>query len=400
MAKSTAGTVEFLCRNTVEVIDKGSFESRLVEAAKEKRPLRIKAGFDPSAPDIHLGHTVLLRKLREFQDADHKVIFIVGDFTARIGDPTGRSSIRPPLTEEEVERNARTYQNQAFKILDKDPKKIEIVRNSSWLGGMFLGDFVGRVASRTTVARILERDDFKKRMAQNQPITVREFLYPMFQGYDSVEVQADVELGGTDQKFNLLMGRQLQKNFGQKPQIVMTLPLLLGLDGTQKMSKSLDNYISINDSSKDVFGKAMSIPDGLIADYFRLLTDESCSVDLDALIRLKPRDAKFKLAKKLVAQLYDVDRAEKEGVQFEKVFSRKEAPDHPEALKVPEKEIWIAELVKRTGVVTTSNDVRRLIEQNAVELDGNKITDPKARVVIRNGVILKVGKRRFFKLIV
>ena len=257
-----------LCRNAVDVIEKSDLKARL----EEGKPLRIKAGFDPSAPDIHLGHTVLLRKLREFQDLGHKVIFIIGDYTAMIGDPTGQTKTRPALSKEEVEKNAKSYQEQAFKILDKNPKKIEVVRNNDWLGQLSLKDFLEKIASQTTVARVLERDDFEKRMSTNQPITIREFMYPLLQGYDSVHVKADVEIGGTDQKFNLLVGRDLQRSFGQKAQVVMTMPLLVGLDGAQKMSKSLGNYVAVTDSAKDMFGKIMSIPDSLMEDYFNLLT--------------------------------------------------------------------------------------------------------------------------------
>ena len=396
--RSFQQTVDLLCQNTVDVIDKEDLFLRLEEAQKEKRPLCIKAGFDPSSPDIHLGHTVLLRKLRQFQDFGHKVIFIVGDFTAMIGDPTGRSVTRPALTEKEVEQNAKTYQDQAFKILDKDPKKIEIVRNSKWLGKMPVADFV-KIAAQTTVARILERDDFEKRMKENHPISGHEFLYPMFQGYDSVEVKSDVELGGTDQKFNLLMGRQLQKAYGQKPQVVITLPLLVGLDGTNKMSKSLGNYIGITDSPKDVFGKAMSIPDSLMAMYFNLLTSENGD-EIQKQVssgELHPRDAKVRLAKLLTEFLHGKETGENEAAEFKRVFSNKENPEHPEELKIEEKEIWIVDLLKRAGAVSSTSEARRLIEQGALSLNGQKVTDFNLKVSPGHASLLKAGKKKFFK---
>ena len=264
-----------LCRNAVDVISEDELRTRLSGSTKRKKPLRIKAGFDPSTPDIHLGHTVLLRKLREFQDLGHKVIFIIGDYTAMIGDPTGQSKTRPALSREQVEKNAKTYQRQAFKILDKNPNKIEIVRNSKWLGaGDMFQIFFEKIGSRGTVDQLLQRDDFDKRRKAHRPITLREFIYPLLQGYDSVKVKSDIELGGTDQKFNLLMGRDLQSEFGQKPQVVMTFPLLVGLDGVEKMSKSLGNVVSITDPSKEMFGKIMSIPDSLMSAYCDLLTNE------------------------------------------------------------------------------------------------------------------------------
>ncbi len=386
-----------LCRNAVDVIEQSDLKARL----EEGKPLRIKAGFDPSAPDIHLGHTVLLRKLREFQDLGHKVIFIIGDYTAMIGDPTGQTKTRPVLSKEEVEKNAKTYQEQAFKILDKDPKKIEVVKNSDWLGKLTLKDFLENVATRFTIARILERDDFEKRMAENQPISYREFTYPLLQAYDSVMVRADIEIGGTDQKFNLLAGRDLQKAFGQKPQIVMTFPLLVGLDGAQKMSKSLGNAIGIMDSSKDVFGKAMSIPDELMAIYFDLLTTENGG-DIQKQVasgKLHPRDAKIRLAKLLTAELHGVSAADKEAHEFDRVFSKKENPDNPDELKISEKEIWIAELLKRAGAVSSTSAAKRLIEQGAVSLDGQKVTDFNLKVPTGKGSLLKAGKKKFVKII-
>ena len=384
-----------LCRNAIEVIDKSDLKARL----EEGKPLRIKAGFDPSAPDIHLGHTVLLRKLREFQDFGHQVVFIIGDYTAMIGDPTGQSKTRPALSKEEVEKNAKTYQAQAFKILDKDPKKIEVVKNSDWLGKLSLKDFLETVATRFTIAQILERDDFEKRMAENQPVSLREFVYPLLQAYDSVMVKADVELGGTDQKFNLMAGRDLQRNFSQRPQVVMTFPLLVGLDGTNKMSKSLKNYIGITDSAKDVFGKAMSIPDALMASYFNLLTQENGDEIQREVAqgKLHPRDAKVMLARILTDALHGGTAAERESLEFERVFSQRQMPDKAEEISCADPEIWICKLLTQAHVTRSNAEARRLVEQGGVEVDGKTLTDPKANVLV--GSTVKAGKKRVLKIV-
>ncbi len=322
-----------------------------------------------------------------------------------IGDPTGQTKTRPALNDKEIIANAKTYQEQAFKILDKSPKKIEVVRNSDWLNKLSLSDFLKKIASQARVARILERDDFEKRMAENQPLSVLEMLYPLFQGYDSVAVKADVELGGTDQKFNLLMGRNLQKDFGLRPQIVMTFPLLVGLDGAQKMSKSLGNYIGVTDSPKDVFGKAMSIPDALMPMYYNLLTDMDPEEIQEHIIGtadhppLHPRDAKVKLARLLTEFLHDQRAADREEDEFIRVFTHKENPENPEELKITEKEIWIAELLKRAGVVTSTGEAKRLIEQGAVSIDGQKITDFNAKITVTKGALLKAGKKKFVKIV-
>lgn len=384
--------IDILCTNAVDVIDKADLEARL----KEGKQLRIKAGFDPSAPDIHLGHVVLLRKLRQFQDAGHLVVLIIGDYTAMIGDPSGQSKMRPNLFLHEVEKNAKTYQEQAFKILDPNPKCIEVRRNSEWLGkpDMFKM-LIGNLGLRYTVARALERDDFEKRMAENQPISISEFLYPLIQGFDSVMVHADVEIGGTDQKFNLLVGRHLQPQagFNQKPQVVMTLPLLVGLDGVKKMSKSLGNYIAVNDTAKDVFGKSMSIPDVLMKNYYDLLTSEKYDP------AAHPRDAKVKLAKLLTEFLHGSKAADDQAAEFKRIFSDKENPENPEELKIAEKEIWIADLLKRAGAVTSTSEARRLIEQGAVSIDGQKVTDFNVKVAVTKGALLKAGKKKFIKLV-
>ena len=381
--------VDILCRNAVDVIDRTDLEARL----KEGKPLRVKVGFDPSAPDIHLGHIVLLRKLRQFQDLGHKVIFIVGDFTAMIGDPTGQSKTRPILTREQVEDNAKTYQEQAFKILDRDPKKIEVVFNNKWLDTPQMLATFFRIGANVTVDQLLVRDDFDKRRKAHRPIALQEMFYPIMQGYDSVAVKADVELGGTDQLFNLLMGREIQTQFKQRPQIVMTMPLLVGLDGAMKMSKSLGNYIAVNDSPKDVFGKSMSIPDALMKSYYDLLTDEK--FDLSA----HPRDAKVKLAKLLTEFLHGKKEAENQAAEFTRIFSNKETPENPDELKIPENEIWIAELLKRAGAVTSTSEAKRLIEQGAVSINGEKITDFNLKVPTGRGSLIKAGKKKFVKLV-
>ena len=378
-----------LCRNAVDVIEKSDLKARLLEG----KPLRIKAGFDPSAPDIHLGHTVLLRKLREFQDLGHKVILIIGDTTAQIGDPTGQSKTRPILTTDQVKANAKTYQEQAFKILDKDSKKIEIVFNSKWLNDPDMLKTFLSISRSVTIDQLLVRDDFDKRRKAHRPIALQEMFYPIMQGYDSVAVRADVELGGTDQLFNLLMGREIQSLYKMRPQVVMTMPLLVGLDGTMKMSKSLDNYIAVNDSPKDVFGKAMSIPDTLMPMYYDLLTDQKFDPSSH------PKEAKVKLARLLTESMHGKKAADTEAGEFERVFSKKETPENPEELKVSEKEIWIAEALKRSGAVSSTSEAKRLIEQGAVSIDGQKVTDFNLKVPTGKGSLLKAGKKKFVKII-
>jgi tyrosyl-tRNA synthetase len=382
--------LEILRRNAVEIISEAELLSKIERSAASGKPLRVKAGFDPSSPDIHLGHTVLLKKLRQFQDLGHKVVFIIGDYTAMIGDPTGQTKTRPALSKAEVDANAKTYQDQAFRILDKSPSTIEVVHNSDWLGKLTLKHFLETIASRFTVARVLERDDFEKRMAAEQPITVREFMYPLLQAYDSVEVKADVELGGTDQKFNLLAGRDLQRNFGQAPQVVMTFPLLVGLDGVQKMSKSLGNTIAVNDSPKDIFGKAMSIPDALMEMYFNLLTDEKFDPSVH------PRDAKVRLSKALTGSLCGSEAAEREAAEFDRVFSGRGAPSDAPLVELEPGERKIVRLIQECALADSANEAKRLVEQKAVTIDGAVVGDPQASVrVAREEKLLKVGKRRF-----
>ena len=364
------------------------------------RPLRVKAGFDPTAPDLHLGHTVLLRKLRQFQDLGHIVVFLIGDFTGRIGDPTGKNATRPPLSAEDVARNAESYERQVFKILDRD--RTEVVFNSQWMGAMTAHDIV-KLASHYTVARLLERDDFEKRYTARQPIAVHEFLYPLVQGYDSVALQADVELGGTDQRFNLLVGRELQRDYGQPPQVVITLPILEGLDGVQKMSKSLNNAIAVNDPPDTMFGKLMSISDVLMWRYFDLLSLRSPE-ELDGLRRsvdnaANPRDVKLKLAHELVARFHTVADADSSQDSFLTVFSRKALPEviDERKLVVSPEGLSLARALKAVELVTTTSEALRLIRQGGVKVDGERAAET---LMFLPGTVrlVQVGKRRFLRL--
>ena len=384
-----------LCRGTDEVL----VREELVERLEEGRPLRIKAGFDPTAPDLHLGHTVLINKLRQFQERGHEVIFLIGDFTGMIGDPTGKNATRPTLTPEAVKENALTYERQIFRILD--PEKTRIVFNSDWMGQKSAADLI-QLASRYTVARMLELDDFAKRYRENRSIAVHEFLYPLVQGYDSVELAADVELGGTDQKFNLLVGRELQKQYGQKPQIVMTVPILEGLDGVNKMSKSLDNYIGIEEAPDDQFGKLMSISDDLMWRYFELLSFRP----LEEIARLReemeqgrnPRDIKFELAIELVDRFHGKGAGERARDAFVSRFQKKQLPDD-----MPEVEldagVAIVEALNRAGLIKSNSEGFRHIKAGAVKLDGERVDD-RGLVLPSGESIVQVGKRRVAKLIV
>ncbi|MFH0827351.1 MAG: tyrosine--tRNA ligase [Candidatus Omnitrophota bacterium] len=391
--------LKIIKRGTTEIISEEELVARLNWSKKTGKPLKIKAGFDPTAPDIHLGHTVLLRKLKHFQDLGHIIYFLIGDFTGRIGDPSGVSEIRRPLSREEVLKNAKTYKQQIFKILS--PQKTRVVFNSRWYERMKFQDVI-TLSSKYTVARMLERDDFSKRFKENRPISILEFLYPLIQGYDSVVIGADVELGGTDQKFNLLVGRELQREFGQMPQIVMTMPLLEGTDGVNKMSKSLGNYIGINESPKDIFGKVMSITDELMYRYYELLTDE----DLEASKKHHPREAKLKLAQILVHHYHGQRSAQEARKEFENIFKEKNIPKD-----VPSKKIVITEdtlpllSILDHGVDllytnNTKNEFRRLIQQGAVKVNGEKIKD--ADFLLKNGqdYLIQVAKRSFVKILI
>lgn len=385
--------LEILRRGADEIL----VENELVERLKSGAPLRVKAGFDPTAPDLHLGHTVLINKLRQFQDLGHEVIFLIGDFTGMIGDPTGKNATRPPLTREEIEENAKTYKEQIFKILD--PKKTRIEFNSRWMNAMGAAGLV-QLAARHTVARMLERDDFSKRYKENRPIAIHEFLYPLVQGYDSVALEADVELGGTDQKFNLLVGRQLQEQYGQKPQIVLTTPLLEGLDGVQKMSKSLGNYIGIAEPADEMFGKLMSISDELMWRYFELLSfrplSEICGFREKVEQGTNPRDIKFLLGVEIVDRFHGSGVGNKARDNFIARFQQGMLPDDLKELSVKAsgRGIGIAQLLKEAGLVSSASDGMRMVRQGAVKIDGEKIADPKLEVVIGTHAVFQVGKRR------
>lgn len=399
--------MQSLMRGVVNLVTEEELRRRLQKSIKEKKPLRIKYGADPSTPDIHLGHTVPLRKLKQFQELGHTVVFIIGDFTATIGDPSGQTKTRPTLSYDEVKANARTYQDQVFKFLD--PKQTEVHFNSEWFGKMKFSDIV-QIASQYSVARMMERDDFSLRYKEGRPISVLEFLYPLIQGYDSVMIKSDVEIGGTDQTFNLLVGRDLQRSWGQEPQIVLTLPLLEGLDGRMKMSKSLGNTIGINESAKDVFGKLMSIPDLLIFKYFELLTD----VDLSRLSSLQksvseatlnPMEVKKELAEKVVSDLSkSVEAGKKAREEFERIFSKRELPRDIEQFEFHstrrDEKIWIVKLLQELGLVSSSSEARRSIKQAAVSIDEAKVLDENAQVVLTSGMIVKVGKLRLKKIFI
>ena len=386
-----------LLRGADEVLIK----QELIEKLKEGRPLRIKAGFDPTAPDLHLGHTVLINKLKQFQDLGHEVMFLIGDFTGMIGDPTGKNVTRKPLTREEVIHNAKTYEEQIFKILDSN--KTRVMFNSSWMNAMSSADLI-QLAAKHTVARMLERDDFSKRFKGGQSIAIHEFLYPLIQGYDSVEMKADVELGGTDQKFNLLVGRQLQEAFGQKPQVVITMPILEGLDGVQKMSKSLNNYIGIADVADEMFGKIMSISDELMWRYFELLSfrpmAEINSWKLECIEGANPRHYKVKLAQEIIERFHDGRAAVKALENFEARFQRGAMPDEIDEieLKIQGSSFCIANLLKESGLTTSTSEAIRLINQGAVKIDGEKVSDAKLEISINTQNIYQVGKRKFAKV--
>lgn len=389
-------------RGCAELISREDLEKKLKNAIEKDEPLIVKAGFDPTAPDLHLGHTVLLQKMRQFQQLGHTVHFLVGDFTGLIGDPTGKSDIRPPLTRDEIACNAETYKEQVFKILD--PAKTKVVFNSSWLGELSSYEMI-RLASELTVARMLERDDFKKRFDTHRPISIHEFFYPLIQGYDSVVLKADVELGGTDQLFNLLMGREMQRSRGIAPQVVLTMPLLEGLDGVNKMSKSLANYIGISESADDIFGKILSMNDDLMFRYYELLSDLSME-EINGLKQdmeqgnIHPKAVKVRLAKELVARFHDQEAADAAEKNFEQIFKRHELPaDIPEkTLTVEGESIWLPKLLLEAGLVQSSSDGRRMVKQNAVSVNGNKVADVDTEIPADGEVLLKVGKRRFCKV--
>ena len=398
--KSVEEQIALLQRGAVDLISKEDLEKKLKKSVAAGVPLKIKAGFDPTAPDLHLGHTVLIQKLKHFQDLGHQVLFLIGDFTGMIGDPTGKSETRKPLTEDDVKRNAETYKTQIFKILD--PDKTEVVFNSTWLSALSSHDFI-RLASQLTVARMLERDDFKKRFDSQQPISIHEFLYPLIQGYDSVALQADVEIGGTDQLFNLLMGRELQRSAGQAPQVVLTMPLLEGLDGVNKMSKSLGNYIGITDSADDIYGKVLSISDTLMFRYYELLSD----LPIEEIHSLRgamesgdchPKEVKKRLALELTARYHGQEEARRAEDNFERVFQKHGLPDDlPEVEVAAGESRWLPKLLVDLGLVGGTGEARRLIKQQAVTIDGVKIDSEDYALPVSGEILIKVGKRRFCK---
>lgn len=381
--------LEIIKRGAVEIISEEELRKKLEQGIKINKPLKIKAGFDPTAPDIHLGHTVLLRKLRQFQELGHEVYFLIGDFTGQIGDPSGRSEIRKQLTREEVKTNAATYKKQISKILDTH--RIKIVFNSKWFEKMSVVEML-RLATHASVSQMLARDDFKKRFSNGENISILEFLYPLMQGYDSVVLKADVELGGTDQIFNLLFGRQLQKDFGQPQQVVITMPLLEGTAGVQKMSKSYGNYIGINETPKDMFGKIMSISDELMLKYYELLTDDN----LSDIKKMHPKEAKVKLAENIITQYHSKELAVKAKHEFERVFGQKELPQDIPEYKIDGKQA-ILNILLKSGQVKSGNEARRLLKQGAVLFNGVKISDEN--FIPSQSGNLKVGSRRFLKVI-
>lgn len=394
--------LEIIKRGAVEILLENELLHKLQRSYKEKKPLKIKAGFDPTAPDIHLGHTVLLEKMRQFQELGHEIFFLIGDFTGMIGDPTGKSEMRKPLTREDVLKNAETYKEQVFKILD--PQKVQIKFNSQWLMNLTAIDIV-RLQAKQTVARMLEREDFKQRFTSHNPIGLHEFMYPLFQGYDSVVLNTDVELGGTDQRFNLLMGRELQKEYGQEPQSLVIMPLLEGLDGVKKMSKSLNNYIGISEQPKDIYGKLMSISDKLMIKYYELLS----SISLDELNALKnglksgtvhPKTAKEDLALEIVERYCGKDAALHAHTEFNNIFKEKGLPDEIPVyhLRWEEDEIWLPKIMKSAGITPSTGEAIRLIKQGGVHIDNKKIDNPNEKLK-KGDYVIKTGKRKFLKII-
>jgi tyrosyl-tRNA synthetase len=403
MMRTVEEQFEYLRKGCVDIIQEDELRAKIARSIKEKKPLRVKAGFDPTAPDIHLGHTVLLRKMKHFQDLGHEVIFLIGDFTGLIGDPSGRSSTRPAMTREEINRNAETYKAQIFKILDREKTVIDF--NSRWLGKLTSFEIIN-LAAKYTVARILERDDFSNRLKKGQPISAHEIFYPLMQAYDSVALKADVELGGTDQKFNLLVGRDIQREFGQEPQVIMTVPLLEGLDGAEKMSKSLNNYVGITEPPGEIYGKIMSISDPLMFRYYELLTDEPLSqiekwkkeVKEE---KINPKDLKSRLAQSLVADFWGKEEARKAAQEFERIFTKKELPSELEEIELEAPQALLVDFLVKKNLLASSREAKRLIRQGGLYLDGQRIEDVGFKIDLRkkSEVILKIGKKKFYKII-
>jgi len=399
MKKMIKEQLETIKRGTVEIFNETELAEKLTESAKENRPLRVKLGLDPTSPDIHLGHTVVLRKVRHFQDAGHKAVLIIGDYTARIGDPTGQNSTRPMLTGEQIKENAKTYFTQAGKILDTSEEKLEVRYNSDWLEKMTLMELI-QLAAKKTVSQMLQRDSFKKRLQADEDVYIHEFIYPLMQGYDSVVVKSDIELGGTDQTFNNLVGRDIQKAYGQSQQVVITMPILVGLDGKEKMSKSKNNYIGVTDDPNDMFGKVMSISDEMMENYFTLLTDLSDSkiAELINPEKCHPKETKVLLAKTIIAQFYDEAAAENAGEQFEKVFAKNQLPDEIPQVEITAEPVMASKLLLACKLVDSGGEGKRMVKQSAVSIDGRKITDPNEEITPANDMVVQVGKRKFAKL--
>lgn len=379
--------LEKIQRGTNEIIGLEDLEKKLASGKK----LRVKLGADPTAPDLHLGHTVIMNKLRTFQDLGHQVVFLIGDFTAKIGDPSGRSEMRPMMTDEQIAKNIKTYTEQVFKILDKD--KTEIVFNSTWLNALGISGLL-KLASKSTVAQMLVRDDFEKRYKEEKPISIVEFLYPLLQAYDSVELKADIELGGNDQKFNLLLGREIQKDYGLEPQVVITMPLLEGTDGVKKMSKSYNNYIALNDSPKDMFGKIMSISDEMMYKYYELLTQH----DLKVIKEMHPKEAKLSLAQEMTERYNGKEAAIAAREEFEKVFAKKDIPDDIEEYNMVDPAMKLSDLLFKSGMVNSKNEARRLIDQGGVKIDSQKVEED-LEIKSKIPFIIQAGKRKFKKII-
>lgn len=398
--------LDIIRRGVVEIVPENELVDKLKRSVATGKPLKIKLGLDPTAPDIHMGHTVVLQKIRQFQELGHETTIILGDFTARIGDPTGRSETRKQLSEQDVKDNAKTYEKQMLKILI--PEKTTIVFNSSWLSRLSFADVI-KLAAQYTVARMLERDDFYNRYHSNQPISIHEFLYPLMQGYDSVVLESDIEIGGTDQKFNLLMGRHLQKEYGQEPQVAITMPIIEGLDGVQKMSKSLGNYIGIDEAPEEIYGKTMSIPDDLMIKYFTLLT----ALPLDEIRKIEtqmneqkihPRDLKMRLARELVTFYHGEKDARDAEAHFTRVFQNRELPENIPEFKIPQELlsdglIWLPKLLQVSGNCTSTSEAKRLIKHGAVRINGEKVNDSDLKLKPESGIIIRVGKRKFIKLV-
>ena len=393
--------MDLLLRGCAEIVPQEELEKRVAKSLKTNKPLIVKEGFDPSAPDLHLGHTVSIRKLRDFQVLGHTVVFVIGDFTGLVGDPTGRNAMRPRMTREDIARNAETYKEQVFKILD--PVKTVIRFNSEWLGKLTIYDLL-ELTAHHTVARMLERNDFEKRYREGKPIAMLEFLYPLFQAYDSVKLECDVELGGTDQKFNLLLGRHLQTEYGQAGQIALMMPLLVGTDGGEKMSKSLGNYIGINEPPEEIYGKTMSIPDEQIYNYFELTTNVSTQELAEIKrslsdINTNPRDLKRRLAREIVSMYHSPEAAQAAEADFDLKFVQKGIPEDIPRVRLPHGEILIAKLLNESGLTDSAGEGKRMVQQGAVKIDGNKVDDPLMPVKIEREMIIQVGKRKFVRII-